>query len=231
MGRGDAVHPALERVEDYGVRTVGAALREGGGDPRDGADVARLWVAAKPPLLLEEEVLDVGAVTGGCSATLDAVGPVHLGDGGAHGLSRRGERGGVFSRCCCPEAPTLLYFRRSRSPGGRRRPRGDRHSSRRSRSPWRPQPAAAGRTLPCHRVRQNLSSLALFRRPQAAMWRQAFFSSLTLTMAAAAGRSRPQPAAAGRSRPQPAERFRVKECDPLKTFPRYYSPIQSRIKG
>jgi len=43
----DAVHPALERVEDDGVRTVGAAFREGGGDSRGGADVARLWVAAQ----------------------------------------------------------------------------------------------------------------------------------------------------------------------------------------
>ena len=72
-GSKDAVHPALERVKDGGVRTVGDALREGGSDPRDGTDVARLRIAAQPPLLLEEEVLDVGAITGSCSTPRDAV--------------------------------------------------------------------------------------------------------------------------------------------------------------
>ena len=62
VDREDVVHPALERVEDGGVRTVGAALREGGSDPRDGAGIARLRVDAELPLLLEKEVLDVGAM-------------------------------------------------------------------------------------------------------------------------------------------------------------------------
>ena len=91
VDREDVVHSALERVEDGGVRTLGAALREGGSDPRDGADVARLWVAAELALLLEEEVLYVGVVTDGCPAPFDAVGPVHLGDSVAHGLNRRGQ--------------------------------------------------------------------------------------------------------------------------------------------
>jgi len=73
------------------VCAQGAALREGGGDSRDGTDVARLWVAAQLPLLLEVEVLEVGAITDGCSATIDAVGPVHLRYGGARGFSRRGQ--------------------------------------------------------------------------------------------------------------------------------------------
>ena len=73
------------------MRAVCAALRKGGGDSRGGADVARLWVATQLPFLLEEEVLDVGVIAHGCSAPRDAVGPVHLGDGGAHGFSRRGQ--------------------------------------------------------------------------------------------------------------------------------------------
>ena len=75
VNREEVVHSALKRVEDGSVRSVGAALREGGSNPRDGADVARLWVAAQLSLLLEEEVLDVGVVTDGCSAPPDAVAP------------------------------------------------------------------------------------------------------------------------------------------------------------
>ena len=73
MDRKDVVNPALGRVEDGGVRTVRAALREGGSDSRDDADVAQLWVAAQLPLLLEGGVLDVGVITEGCSTPRDAV--------------------------------------------------------------------------------------------------------------------------------------------------------------
>ena len=43
----------------------------------NGADAARLWVAAQPPPLLEEEVLDVGVIIDGCSATLNAAGCIN----------------------------------------------------------------------------------------------------------------------------------------------------------